>query len=58
MLHRLKWGEDMKIINIIVLNGEEIELKTLTEEKRREIANALNERALATLGYVRADKTA
>lgn len=46
----------MRIINIIVLNGEEIEIKTLTEDKKRAIANALNDRALATLGYVREDR--
>lgn len=47
----------MIIKNIIVINGKEYDFEELPKEKRKEIVNALNERALGHLNYVR-DKTA
>lgn len=49
----------MKVQNIIVIDGKEIDMKELTEEKRLEIANHLNRIALRHLGYEPTkDKTA
>ncbi len=48
----------MLIKNIIVINGKEYDLEELNEEKRREIADKLTERALNRLGYRKKEKTA
>ena len=47
----------MIIKNIIVINGQEYDFEDLSPEKRREIVNALNERALGQLNYIK-EKTA
>lgn len=47
----------MIIKNIIEINGQEYDLEELPAEKRKEIANALNERALSQINYVK-EKTA
>lgn len=49
----------MRWQNIIVVDGKEIDLKELDEEKRMEIAERLNSRALEQLCYVKTeDQTA
>lgn len=41
----------MTIQNIIIINGKEYDFEELSDERKKEVANALNERALATLNY-------
>lgn len=41
----------MKRIAVIIIDGKEVELESLTAEQKEEIANELNRRALAVLGY-------
>ena len=41
----------MKVISIIIINGEEVEFDSLSAEEKTEISNELNRRSLATLGY-------
>ena len=41
----------MKHIHIVVINGEEVELNSLTDEERRMIEDDLNRRAVAAIGY-------
>lgn len=49
----------MKFQNIVIVNGEEIDMKKLNEEKRYEIVKRLNSAALGHLCYVETkDKTA
>lgn len=43
----------MKGMNIVVINGKEVELKTLPEEERKRLAREWNDRAVAVLGYER-----
>lgn len=47
----------MIIKNIVVINGQEYDFEELSAEKRIEIVNALNERALGQLNYIK-EKTA
>lgn len=41
----------MKRIAVIIIDEKEVELESLTAEQKSEIANELNRRALAALGY-------
>lgn len=41
----------MKRVAIIIIDGEEVEIESLTAKQRLEIANELNRRAVAVLGY-------
>lgn len=41
----------MKYMNIVVIDGEEVDISTLEKEKREELADEWNRRALAVLGY-------
>ena len=41
----------MKRITVIIIDGKEVELESLTAEQRVEIAEELNRRALSVLGY-------
>lgn len=41
----------MKYINIVVIDGKEVDISTLDKEKREELANEWNRRALEVLGY-------
>lgn len=41
----------MKRIAVIVIDGKEVELESLTQEQRSEIVDELNRRALSVLGY-------
>ena len=47
----------MKVISVIIINGKEIDLDSLTSEEKVEIANELNRRALGALGYQPVQKT-
>lgn len=46
----------MKVVNIIIIDGEEFNFDELSRERQEEIAIVLNDRALATLGYGRKEK--
>lgn len=48
----------MKIKNIIVINGEEIDMEDLSESDRQKIVNQLNSIALGHLNYYAEDQTA
>lgn len=41
----------MKYMNIVVIDGKEVDISTLPEKEREELANELNRRALEVLGY-------
>ncbi len=41
----------MKRVAIIIMDGKEVEIESLTAKQKSEIANELNQRALAVLGY-------
>ena len=41
----------MKRITIIIMDGKEVEIESLSAKQREEIADELNRRALETLGY-------
>lgn len=41
----------MKRITVIIIDGKEVELESLTAERRAKIAEELNRRALSVLGY-------
>lgn len=43
----------MKHMNIVVINGEEKEIKNLPEEIQEKLAAELNRRALEAIGYKR-----
>lgn len=43
----------MKRMNIVVINGEEREIKTLPKEERERLAAEWNRRALEAIGYER-----
>ena len=47
----------MKHFNIVVINGEEKEISSLSKEERQRLVDEWNRRALDHLGYKR-DKTA
>lgn len=47
----------MKHINIVIIDGEEKDMATLSEEERRRIVNELNRVAVGYLGY-KEEKTA
>ena len=46
----------MKRISVIIIDGKEVDLESLTAEQRTEIAEELNRRALAVLGYQQVKK--
>lgn len=46
----------MKRIEVIIIDGKEVELKSLTAERKAEIAEELNQRALSVLGYQQVKK--
>ena len=46
----------MIVENIIIIDGKEYNFEELSQEKRKEIAIALNDRALGRLGYVRVEE--
>lgn len=41
----------MKHINIVVIDGEEVDISTMDPKQREEMAKEWNRRALAVLGY-------
>ncbi len=41
----------MKYINLVVIDGKEVEICNLTEEERVRLSNEWNRRALEELGY-------
>ncbi len=41
----------MKHINIVVIDGKEVDICSLTEEERSRLAREWNRRALGELGY-------
>lgn len=41
----------MKGINIVVINGEEVDLKSLHKEERERLAGEWNNKGLMALGY-------
>ena len=41
----------MKTIAVIIIDGKEVEIESLTSEQRSEIVVELNRRALSALGY-------
>lgn len=43
----------MKYINVVVIDGKEIEIKNLPKEKREKLAEEWNYRALTAIGYQR-----
>lgn len=47
----------MKIINVVVIKGKEVEICTMPKEKQEKLADWLNTRALAELNYI-VEKTA
>lgn len=44
---------ELKIINYIEISGEEVLFDSLPEEKRRSIAEAIQDRMMSTAGYRR-----
>lgn len=44
-------NEELKIVNIIVVDGERVDLSTLPLEKQREIGRKINHDGLLSLGY-------
>lgn len=50
-VHKFKRGGVMKHIHIVVINGEEVDINSLTDEERRAIKDDLNRRAVAAIGY-------
>lgn len=45
-----------KVVNMVSINGEYVDYKTLPYELKVEIGNALNERALKQLGFVKVEE--
>ncbi len=43
----------MKCLSIVIIDGQEKELRTLPKEEQEELARIWNERALAAVGYER-----
>lgn len=41
----------MQVISVFIIDGKEVEFDALTAEEKTEIANELNRRSLAILGY-------
>lgn len=41
----------MKYINIVTIDGKEVEFKTLPKEERERLSNEYNRRSLGRLGY-------
>lgn len=46
----------MKTITVIIIDGKEVEFEKIPAEKRKEIVNELNSRALGVLGYYQVQK--
>ena len=47
----------MKIINLVVIKGKEVEICTMPQDKQEQLADWLNAKALAELNYI-AEKSA
>lgn len=45
--------QELKIINYIDINGEDVPIETLPEEKRKKIAEMIQDRMMATVGFRR-----
>lgn len=45
----------MKYINVVVIDGKEVEIKDLPKEKREKLAEEWNHRALTAIGYQRVE---
>ena len=45
--------QELKIINYIDINGEDVPIETLPEEKRKKIAEMIPDRMMATVGFRR-----
>ena len=43
----------MKYINVVVIDGKEVEIKDLPKETREKLVEELNRRALEAIGYRR-----
>ena len=43
--------QPVKIINVVVIDGEEKEISGLSDEERKRLVNEWNQRALGVLGY-------
>ncbi len=54
----MKKSEKINIVNYITIGGKKINMETLSDEEKREIAIRLNDIALTAAGYVRIDETA
>lgn len=52
--------DDVKVVNIVVIDGERVDLSTLPIEKQKEIGRKINHDGLLSLGYqpVATEKTA
>lgn len=48
----------MRIMNIVVIDGKEVEIEDLPEEVRRKLAENLNRAALEKIGYREVKDTA
>lgn len=46
----------MKYINVVVIDGKEVEIKDLPEETRERLAEEWNRRALEAIGYRRVEE--
>ena len=45
----------MKGINVVVIDGKEVELKTLQKDERERLAREWNHRGLIAIGYARVE---
>lgn len=48
--------DEIKIVNMISINGTYVDAKSLSDEERKKIAYELNKRALEKIGYIRVEK--
>jgi len=53
---RLERSTFVKYINVVVIDGKEVEIKDLPEETRERLAEEWNRRALEAIGYRRVEE--
>ena len=55
VLHKYRYnvfgGEPLKHMNLVVIDGKEVEIHSLPEEKKKELVNEWNRRAVEQIGY-------
>ena len=51
-------GEQVQFRNIVIIDGKEVDLKTLPSSERKRLADFWNRKAAQSLGYKEKDKTA